>query len=110
MLIFTRALSYDDFYQGARPDGGLAVPPELEAYFSVDAQVQMDCTGTAVWIYSGTGTQSVTYRSEKFGTEKSTGFGSENICHQKKVLVLVLFNILGTITHCWYSNHFNTDS
>ena len=29
-----------DFYQGARPDGDLAVPPELEAYFSVDAQVQ----------------------------------------------------------------------
>ena len=26
-------------FKGARPDGDLAVPPELEAYFSVDAQV-----------------------------------------------------------------------
>ena len=27
--------------KGARPDGDLAVPPELEAYFSVDAQVAL---------------------------------------------------------------------
>ena len=28
-------------FKGARPDGDLAVPPELEAYFSVDAQVAL---------------------------------------------------------------------
>ena len=28
-------------FKGARPDGYLAVPPELEAYFSVDAQVAL---------------------------------------------------------------------
>ena len=32
-------------FKGARPDGDLAVPPELEAYFSVDAQVAL-----TVWI------------------------------------------------------------
>jgi len=30
-------------FKGARPDGDLAVPPELEAYFSVDAQVALTC-------------------------------------------------------------------
>ena len=36
---------------------------------------------------------------EKFGTEKSTGIGIENIWCQKKVSVSVSFNILGTVTH-----------
>ena len=38
--------------------------------------------------------------SEKFGTEKSTGIGIENIWYRKKVSVSVSFNILGTVTHC----------
>ena len=37
--------------------------------------------------------------SEKFGTEKSTRIGVENIWYQKKVSVSVSFNILGTVTN-----------
>ena len=60
--IFTRPVSNTCptfFYQGARPDGDLAVPPELEAYFSVDAQVHTVGVkpGTAIVYtqFSGTG-------------------------------------------------------
>ena len=42
--------------------------------------------------------------SEKFGT-KNTGIGIENIWYRKKVLVSVLFNILGTVTHCFKGLH-----
>ena len=41
---------------------------------------------------------------EKFGTEKSTGIGIENIWYRKKVSVSVSFNILGTVTHCTKSS------
>ena len=56
----------------------------------------------------GTGIGKIWYRkkvsepvSENFGTVKSTGIGIVNIWYRKKVSVSVLFDIYGTVTHCW---------
>ena len=45
--------------------------------------------------------------SRKFGTEKSTGIGIENIWYRIKVSVSVSFNIFGTVTHWHLSNILN---